>query len=162
MKTEQKQLVVFALKILILLAFACLYAIGGSQDFWGGQLWIRRWMAPLFLTACAFIWTKDWRYLIVYPLIGAALTLPYGADDIGHKMLLRLSFGLALGLGFNAVNLLKQKWILSGYGIFIGIVTSVVLGVWNPTPNAITEQGTIALVLGLTYIVGLETEKKEA
>jgi hypothetical protein len=80
MKPEQKQTLLFVVRGLGLLAFATLYAIGGSGDFWGGSLSVRRWLAPAILALCGFGVTFDWRMLAAYPLMGAALTLPYGAD----------------------------------------------------------------------------------
>lgn len=161
MKPEQKQILIFILKILMLLGFAVLYAIGGSGDFFGGQLWIRRWLAPFLLSGAAYGLTRDWKYLVAFPIIAGSLTLPYGADAMGAKVLLRFLFGAAVGLAFNGPNLFNKKWALSGYGLLIGILTSIILGVLNPASNAIEEQGAIALILGFTYILGLQNKQQK-
>lgn len=163
MKVEQEQLMVFLGKMSLLIIFAALYAIGGSGDFWGGQLWIRRWLGTFLLSLVAyFVSGRDWRYLVAFPLIAGSLTLPYGSDILGEKIALRAMCGAAAGLAFNAVNLSYKRWVLAAYGFGICVVTSVVLGVFNPTPDAIVEQGSIAMIFGFTYMIGLDTNKKEA
>lgn len=161
MKIEQKQLAVFMLKIFILAVFAAMYAAGGSQDFWGGQLWIRRWMATCLLSLVVCELTKDWKYLLAFPLMAGAMTLPYGADLTMQKILLRAVFGITCGLAFNVPNLLNKRWILAVYGIAISGMTSIILGVFNPTPNAIEEQASIAIAFGFTYIIGAPIYKKQ-
>jgi hypothetical protein len=153
-KKEQKQLLFFVIRALGLLAFASLYAIGGSGDFWGGELWIRRWLAPFLLAGVGFGVSLDWRMLAAYPVMGAALTLPYGADVEWQKWLLRGLFGLACGIAFNIPNFLNKRWVLAGYGIALGVTASILLGVFNLTPDAVIEQGCIGLLLGFTYIFG--------
>lgn len=154
MKKEQKQLMIFLVQMFVLLAFAALYAIGGSEDFWGGQKWLRRWLAPAVLTVGALILARDWRYLMSYPLMAGALCLPYGADGMWEKIGLRAVFGLACALAYNMVNVLRGYITLSIFGAVLCVWASVLLGVFNPTPNAIIEQGTIAMFIGFTYITG--------
>jgi hypothetical protein len=154
MKLEKKQLIMFLIRAIGLIAFASLYAIGGSGDFFGGSLSIRRWLAPAILAAVGFGVSLDWRMLAAYPLMGLALTLPYGADGTWEKVLLRAFFGLACGLAYNLPNLLHKRWILSGFGFALAILASVVLGVYNPMPDAILEQAGIALLIGFTFIFG--------
>lgn len=159
MEKEQKQTLIFALKALALVAFAVLYAIGGSGDFFGGNLSIRRWLATAILALAAFLFSFDWRFLAAYPLMGAALTLPYGAESMAGKLVLRALFGLACALAYNLPFLLRKQWLWACFGAVLAILASVLLGVWNPAPDAITEQGIIGLLIGLTFIFG--ANKKE-
>lgn len=159
MRTEQKQSVLFLVRSFGLVVFASLYAIGGSGDFFGGELWLRRWLAPAVLAAVAFLVSWDWRMLAAYPLMGLALTLPYGADETWQKWLLRGLFGLSCALAYNIPNLLNRRWVLSGFGAVLAVVASVILGVYNPMPDAIIEQGCIGLLIGFTYIFGAKTMK---
>lgn len=159
MKKEQKQLLIFLAQMSILVVFACLYSIGGSEDFWGGQKWVRRWLATAILSGAAFAISKDWRHLAVYPLISAALTIPYGADNLWEKIGLRALFGVACAFAYNLVNILRGEWRLALFGATLCTWASIYLGVFNPTPNAIIEQGAIAMMVGFTYIIG--TTKKE-
>lgn len=160
MKIEQKQLIIFLIKVLGLAVFSSLYAIGGSGDFWGGQLWIRRWLAPALLSGVAFGISLDWRALAAYPLMCGALTLPYGADVTWQKILLRYAFGLACGIAYNMPNLLNKRWLMAGYGFALAMSASVLLGVWNPSANAIEEQACIAILIGFTYIFGMKKKEK--
>lgn len=154
MKNEQKQLLFFIARAMALVAFAILYSIGGSGDFFGGVLTIRRWIAPAILVGVGFWVSLDWRMLVAYPFMGAALTLPYGADETWAKIGLRAVFGLACAVAYNIPHLLNRRWIMACFGAFLALLASVMLGVWNPTPDAMVEQGCIGLLIGFSYIFG--------
>lgn len=148
--------------MLVLTVFAGLYAAGGSADFWGGQLWIRRWLATFLLSMGMFWWTRDWKYAAAFPFIAGALTIPYGADVLWAKVGLRALYGWAAGMAFNLPNFANGRWMLAGFGGALAMATSVVLGVFNPTPNAIEEQFAIAFMFGFTYMLGVQPKKSEA
>jgi hypothetical protein len=153
MSDEKKQLIDFLIRCMVLIVFCALYAIGGSGDFWGGQLWIRRWLAPFIICAFGAVITRgDWRSYAFYPFMAGALCLPYGADVLWLKICLRALFGLTAGLTFNSYNFLTHRVSLFIFGVLIAILGSIILGVWNPVPNAIIEQGLIALCISLTYV----------
>jgi uncharacterized MnhB-related membrane protein len=68
--------------------------------------------------------------------------------------MLRGVFGLACAVAYNLPNLLHKRWLIAGFGAVLAILASVLLGVWNPMPDAIIEQGSIGLLIGFTYIFG--------
>lgn len=153
MKIEQKQLLGFLGKCAILIIFAALYAIGGSGDFWGGQKWIRRFLAPAILCLYGVIVSRgDWRSYAFYPLMAGALTLPYGADAFWMKFLLRGVDGIAYGVAFNLYNYFNYRFIVAIYGCILTVAASIVFGVFNPWPNPIIEQGLIGICICLTYV----------
>lgn len=157
MKTEQKQLLGFLGRLAILGGFCAFYAAGGSQDFWGGQLWIRRWLATFLLCVWGAIVTRgDWRSWAFFPAIAGALTLPYGADALWIKILLRGSCGLAAGVSFNFYNFFNKRLSLAIFGIILSIVGSIFFGAFNPWSNAIIEQGLIALCYALPYVFSVQ------
>lgn len=159
MKLEQKQLIGFIGRCAVLIVFSSLYAIGGSGDFFGGELWIRRWLAPAFLCAWAAIVARDWRPLVLFPLMGLSLTLPYGADQLWQKIFLRGGFGLAAGLAFSSYNIWCKRFSLVVLGVIISVCGSIALGVWNQTPNPMIEQGAIGAAISFAFIFGVR--KKE-
>lgn len=163
MKAEQKQLLGFVGRMLILIGFASLYAIGGSGDFWGGEKWIRRFLAPALLCGTGAVIAWDWRQLVSYPLMAGALCLPYGVglgETTLAKVLGRLVFGLACSVAFNIPNALNGRWTLVILGLNAGILASVALGVFNPTSDAMVEQGCIAFLIAFTYVVGAQRKPK--
>ena len=150
MKTEQKQLLWIIEPLIVCVIFAALYAVGGSGDFWGGQKWIRRFLAPALFSLWAFLRSGfDWRYLVQMPFMLGALTLPYGADNTIIKILLRGVFGLANGTATSIRNAWHQKWAIVIGHILLVTVVSVSLGVWNQTENAMAEQFLIGLSIVL-------------
>lgn len=156
MKEEIKQFLFYILAVAVLIIFSSLYAIGGSGDFWGGQLWIRRWLAPFIVCVYGAIVTRgDWKSYAFYPLICGSLCLPYGADTLLVKIILRGIFGLSVGLAFNLYNFLNDRSAIGIFGVLLAISGSIVLGVFNPMPNAIVEQGFIAILLSATYILSV-------
>lgn len=148
MKTEQKQLIAILEPLIVCAIFASLYAIGGSGDFFGGQKWLRRYLAPALFSIWAFIRSGlDWRYLVQMPLMFGALCLPYGSDTLLGKIFLRASFGSANGIATSVRNALKKKLALVIAHIIICAIISVSLGVWNQTENAIVEQFIIGFII---------------
>jgi hypothetical protein len=107
----------------------------------------------------AFLFSFDWRFLVAYPLMGAAMCLPYGADTTWEKILLRGLFGLACAIAFNLPYALRKQWLWLMLGCILSILGSIYLGVLNPAPDAITEQGFIALLIGATYILGAKRKE---
>ena len=133
-------------KSLVVLIFAALYAMGGMDDF---PKWVRRFFAPTILISGCVYFSRDLKAVIQLPFMFVSLSLGYGADTLWSKILRRLLFGSAIGLSFNIRNLWKKKWLWSGFHCGLCTVTAIVLGVWNPMPNARTEEFLIALIFGL-------------
>ena len=147
--SEKKQQLEALLKVCAVVIFSLLYALGGLE---GITLGVRRYAAPLFLAGATWYFTRDWKMVIGLPLQFGSLSLGYGADLLFIKIMKRLAFGLANGLSFSIGNLLNRRWIWSGF--YMGLVTvgTVVLGVFNPLPNARTEEMVIGLLIGLTIM----------
>lgn len=153
--TERKQLCFIIEAAVVCIIFGALWAVGGSGEFWGGQKWLRRFLGPGLLCLWAFLRSgMDWRYLIQMPLMMGASTLPYGADDLGTKWLLRGLFGVANGVGANVANLLHKRWLISGFSFVLIIATSIAFGVYNPV-DAVTEQFIIGFMVALFTTVSL-------
>ena len=159
MKIEQKQLVGFIGRGIIVLAFSSLYAIGGSGDFWDGQLWIRRWLATFLLCAWGFWLSRDWRSAIFFPLMAGAMTLPYGEDVLIWKILWRGLFGFAAGCAFNLNNVFSVKRSeLAIFGVILATMGSITFGAFNPFQDAMIEQGAIGICICLTYVLGIKSK----
>ena len=153
---ERKQLWFILEGAFVCAIFAALWAIGGSGDFWGGQKWIRRFLGPGLLCLWAFVRSGlDWRYLVQMPLMMGASTLPYGADDLGTKWLLRGVFGVANGIGANVANLLLKRWLVSAFSFVFIIATSIVFGVYNPLP-AMAEQFVIGFSIAFFVTISVK------
>jgi hypothetical protein len=152
MKTEQKQLRDILIKVAVVVVFASLYAAGGSGDF-GGLKWLRRFLAPAIMVG-AMCWTaKSLWPLVQLPFCWGALSLPYGADSTIGKVLLRASFGAANGVASSGLNLIRRKWLLAGLQTVLCVATSVVLGVWGGTGNAMVEQFLIGFMIAFLPVM---------
>lgn len=140
--------------------FGAFWAIGGSGEFWGGQKWIRRFLAPALLCLWAFMRSGfDWRYLIQMPLMMGASTLPYGADDTATKWLLRGLFGVANGAAANTANLLRKRWLISGFSFVLIVASSIAFGVYNPL-DAMGEQFLIGAFISFFVVLSVTPKTK--
>lgn len=147
MKREQKQLLNFLEVMVVCLIFASLYAIGGSEDF-GGQKWVRRFLAPGLFGIWAFWRSGDWRTIVQTPLMMGALTLPYGADIFLQKVWLRSLFGITNAIGSSFYAFFNGRFALVVIHILLNITASVGFGVWNPfIGDAMKEQAAIGLII---------------
>lgn len=81
------------IKLAILCAFAICYSMGGWGDFFGGQKWIRRFMAPFILCGGCYWFSRDWRYFVQFPVMCISLSLGYGESSSLMKFFTKL-FGL--------------------------------------------------------------------
>lgn len=157
---ERKQLWLIIEAAIICVIFASCWAIGGSGDFWGGQKWIRRFLGTGLLGFWAF-WRSGWNwlYLVQMPLMMVASTLPYGADDLGTKWLLRGVFGAANGTASNVANFWQKRWLIGGFSWVLIIATSIVFGVYNPLPT-MWEQFVIGFMIAFFVCMSASTGKK--
>lgn len=157
---ERKQLWFIIEAFVIAGIFAALWAIGGSGDFWGGQKWIRRFLGPAVLCVWAFVRSGfNWRYLIQMPLMMGASTLPYGADDLGIKWLLRGLFGLVNGVSANVTNFWMRRWLVSGFSFVLILAASIAFGVYNPLP-AMWEQFVIGCIIAFFVTLSVMPKSK--
>lgn len=148
MRKEQKQLLLIIETIVVCVVFASLYAIAGSEDFWGGQKWLRRFLAPALFAVWAFLRSGfNWRYFVQMPLMMGALTLPYGSESLGMKWFLRGLCGLANGASSSVVNYWDKSFLLAVFQTVLCVAISIVAGVYNPFDNAMKEQFVIALFI---------------
>lgn len=146
---EKKQLYLIIEAVLFCAIFGALWAIGGSEDFWGGQKWIRRFLAPSIFGLWSFLRSGfNWRYLIAMPLTMGASTLPYGADETTFKILYRTICGFSYGIASGFAQILDKKIILVIIHIFICLVSNIGLGVLNPL-DAMAEQFVIGFLVVL-------------
>lgn len=137
--------------------FALLFAWGGLRGSPG--LWVRRWLGGVgFATAMNALsaWHGNWSplmlgYLVMLP---AALSLPYGAEDMGTKIFLRTCYGLAAAGVSCFVLWPLGAWGLWGFQVALGVASSVWWGVRNPT-SSVAEQGFIGLALVATVPFGI-------
>lgn len=157
---ERKQLWFILEAFAVCGIFAALWAIGGSEDFWGGQKWIRRFLGVAILNVWAFIRSGlNWRYLVQMPVMMAASTLPYGADDTLTKWLLRGMFGAATGLGANVANLWMKRWLVSGFSFVLIVGSSIAFGVYNPLP-AMWEQFVLGVFISFFVVISVAPKSK--
>ena len=147
MKIEQKQLLRLIEPLIVCACFGFCYAIGGSGDFWGGQKWIRRFLAPGLFSIWAFVRSFDWRYFVQMPFMMGALCLPYGTDSFIGKIFMRGTFGAANGTATAIQPAWKKKWAIAIVQIFIVTAVSISAGVWNQFTNAIVEQYVIGFII---------------
>lgn len=161
MDNERKQLYYIVEAAIVCIIFAALWAIGGSEDFWGGQKWIRRFLGSAILCSWSF-WRSgwNWRFLIQMPFMMGASTLPYGANDTATKWLLRGIFGAANGAAANVANFWGKKWLIGGFSFVLIIATSIAFGVYNPLP-AMWEQFVIGFMIAFFTCMSASTGKKQ-
>ena len=142
-------------KLLILVVFAYLYALGGMHDKWR-----RRFLAPFIYIAGLMgvaYWcnTFSWFYAISFPLMALALSRGYGASTTSEKIKRRALYGLGVGLACLPIAIVNQAWLLLGFHVALCVATLVILGVWNPTKSARAEETTIGLIIGILPIMGM-------
>lgn len=134
-----------ALKLCWVAAFAFLYGRGGIS-----QKWIRRFIGPLWMGVGLWIfgsWQGSWQWLyLLYPLLLClSLHLGYGGtDNVIIKIRKRAIYGLAIGASAIPLSIASHLWGLLSIHIGLCIVGSVLLGVYNPSRNARSEEVLIA------------------
>lgn len=92
-------------------------------------------------------------------MIGA-LTLPYGSNDVGIKVLLRGLCGIGNGLAGSITNLWNGNYFLLSMAILISVIVSIIAGAFNPFHDPMIEQ----FIIGVAFIVipAFSVQKKEA
>jgi hypothetical protein len=132
-----------------------LYAIGGTEMSFGGKKWLRRYLGTFILALSTsvialILGAWSWKLILIYPCLIGGMSLGYGGDTTGEKLIRRAVFAsgvlMACVVGLWYVSFSVNGWIMFGLASFIGL-TSVVMGVWNPFKNAPLEQYLICQVL---------------
>ena len=148
------------IKLLWVCGFALLYALGGIE-----YKFLRRFIAPLWLTSGMFLFSRDWRVFLQAPLLMFSLSLGYGASEFWIKMGRRLIFGLANGFT-NITHLFdesfdkKRFWTLFILSITILPILVAIFGVINPV-NARAEELLIGFFIGVWPIFMVERKNPE-
>jgi len=138
-------------KALICIVFAFLYAWGGME-----MKWLRRFVAPSLLVLSMFYFSRDWKSLLQLPLMFIGLSLGYGSDFLWVKILKRGVFGLVNGSTSSLYNGLRKKWLLVGFQIILITAAYIAFGVWNPLPNARTEEMFLGLMIAVIPLFSTE------
>lgn len=136
------------LKLLWVVGFALLYALGGVEF-----KWLRRFIAPVWLGGGMYLFSRDWRVLLQAPLMMFSLSLGYGADAFWVKIGRRLLFGFANGFSnithiFDKDREWKRFWTLFAISIIINPIIIAILGAINPVV-ARAEELIIGFFIGL-------------
>ncbi len=160
MNEKNTQLKVFA-KLAIVFLCASLYAWGGMEN-----KAMRRYVAPAVCTATMAVSSRSFAPLLTYPPMVGALSLGYGAEDTGVKIAKRLVYGLAVGLAgslysvYLAIRGDRKRWILVGSQIVLMAAVSITFGVFNPFPDARTEETVLGLFAFLIPIMSAKRKEK--
>ena len=160
MNSEYKTQFRVLLKLLWVVVFACLYALGGIHD-----KWIRRFIAPLWLGGGMYWISKDWRTLLQIPFLIFGLHLGYGADKIALKLAKRAIVGFVLA-GSNILHLLDKNfnfrrfWGILAWAMITIPASYLILGVVNPV-SARAEELLLGLMVGLPSIFIIADKEKD-
>ena len=152
-------------KLVVLAIVSFLYGIGGSNY---GELkklrfipeclckhpkTIRRYIASFVLAVSVYVSAAvvgrfSWWMLLYYPLLVGAWSLPYGADKLSKKIVYRSIYGTATAIAGVAIvlNTAEPRWALFCLQVWFAVLGNVILGAFNPTEEASTEQGLICMV----------------
>ena len=132
-----------------------LYAAGGTTGF--RKYW-RRFVASFILAAscnliAVYLHTWAWPMLLMWPVLIGGMSLGYGGDTVGVKVLKRSIFALGVCtagvFGLWATDFTGMGWLVLGLQVVVG-AGSIALGVINPFKNAPVEQYLICQLLTLT------------
>lgn len=157
MTQEQKEQIIQVVKMLVVVACASLYAMGGTEGM-GGK-WLRRFLAPAICGATAVIITRDWLSLVKMPVLILASHLGYGADTTMLKVIKRAYCGILFAAGATIYEFIRFRWAL-GILLFVLVVWSfIVAGVINPFNSARIEESFLGLVIYSTAIMPLQRRK---
>lgn len=124
--------------------FCLLYGLGGIE-----RKWIRRYLGPLWMGLGLWMFASlqgtfnAWG-LLYAPLLSLSLHLGYGGESTGVKVRKRLLYGLAIAVSALPLAVISGLWLLYGIHVAICVSMSVLLGVFNPTDSARSEETLIA------------------
>lgn len=145
------------IKLLIIAVCATMYGFGGVVN-----KGIRRIGAPIVLTAGIVgisLWTTGeftWLYLLYAPSLFGAYSTGYGGtSDTKVKILKRSRYGALTGIAAVWIAIPNATWLLLCLHIFLCVLVSVILGVWNPTKSARAEETAIGFTTMLIPFVGM-------
>lgn len=144
--TEYTLQIIASLKIVWVAVGSLFYGLGGISN-----KWIRRFILPLWMGIGIWVfghWQGSFQYwhLCYSGLLCGSLHLGYGSDEVAIKIRKRAIYGLCLGVSAIPIVFSSGLWVLFGIHVAICIASSVILGVFNPTKNARSEETIIAVL----------------
>lgn len=141
--------IIASLKLVAVAVFATLYGFGGIRGKWKRRI-LGSCVYTLLLCALS-LWSGSFSlwYLSVFPILFGGLSIGYGADDFKDKVIKRSRYGFFCSLAALPVAIVNQAWLMLVLHIFLCVLVSVVLGVFNPTKNARNEETLIGATIGL-------------
>lgn len=139
------------IKLAIICVCAILYCLGGAEFGWGK--WLRRFLMPFIMVGGMFWFSRDWRSLISFPLLCIGLSLGYGADETWLKIIKRGYCGLLLGVGSSIGDWLNKRFLISISQTVLVTTAMILLGAFNPLPNARLEELAIGLSISALPII---------
>ena len=145
--------IISILKLLSAVLCASLYAYGGMRGKWK-----RRFVAPFVLVITLVgvsLWmrTFSWYYLLVLPLLSAALSIGYGADRMSWKIIKRMVYSLACICAVLPLVFINQAWVVFALHCGVVLATTIILGVINPI-SARAEETVIGMsIFALPYFM---------
>jgi hypothetical protein len=159
MKPEYKVQIKEVIKLLWVVGFAILYALGGIE-----HKWLRRFIGPVWLTSGMFIFSRDWRVFLQAPLLMFGLSLGYGAEAVWLKVIKRFIYGLVNGASsithlFNKEFNKVRFWVMFSLHVFLCSAVVIILGVFNPV-SARAEELIIGFTIGMLPMY-MPTERKD-
>jgi hypothetical protein len=147
--SEKKEIPKILGRVGIIVAFALLYCWGGME-----MKWLRRFLAPAILCGGMFFYSRNWRALVQFPVMCAALCLGYGGTDLEWlKIVKRGVFGLANGAASSVSNFWNKRLLLGVFQVVLVTGATICFGVWNPFPNARIEEFVIGLLIAVVPVM---------
>lgn len=138
--------VIASLKICWVAFGSMLYGTGGISN-----KWIRRFLLPLWMGLGIWvfgIWTESFSLIqLLYVLLfSASLHLGYGGtNNVWIKIRKRAIYGLAIGVSAIPICVVSSMWWLFAIHLGCCVMGSVLLGVYNPSRNARSEETIISV-----------------
>lgn len=150
-QNERKYQLKIVFGLVVIVVCASLYAYGGMSN-----KWLRRFLAPSICAVFLATINKDPVELARMPLLAISSSLGYGADLFWEKVLKRAYVGFSFGLSASFTAIVRERWLLVGFGTIMCIVSYIVLGVFNPLQARAEETLLAFIVYGLTIIPSIK------
>lgn len=144
--SEQTLQIIASCKIAWIAAFSAFYGFGGISNKWLRRFCGSAWMG-IGVTGFS-LWTNSFHFwYLAYPvLLMIALTMGYSGDEILVKIRKRFLCGLAIAISSLPLVFPSHLFILWTYGAVLSIFTSVLLGSFNISKDARSEETLIASI----------------
>ncbi len=139
------------IKLAIICVCGILYAVGGMEE--GPGKWVRRVAMPLFMAGGMFWFSRDWKSLVVAPMVGIGASCGYGADAIWFKIIKRAYCGLILGGGSAAGDFLNKRFLIAISQTVLVTIGMVLLGVYQVLPDARSEELAIGCLIAFLPVM---------